>query len=1205
MSNKNYPNSNQSSDSSLTESELNKTSVTKPLPLPLPSRDEVDARRKSAATTPAINTDKSNNNSNNNNDSGDELADLINNIAVATNNGQNETNAKFNLTQKFINFVTKIKSQIYNRPQSILLLITKLSGGVKKLLQLLKTLPSYMVLKINDDFKETSENGNTDNVDKIDNDNNKIKNQNKKQTQINEQPKSETQTTQTTNKTITENATNIVTKNQPDISEISPSPAVDLYGDDNDIYEGFSWQDVLIKAAALAVCALLLIAGYIGFKSIFNAKSSDAIAINNPINPTDKNDTNTPHDNLSNPAKNSNENNAKIAENDSLTNAATNTNLTTNKTENTDYANNNATRKTAPSIDLPNPAIANNKVNPTNNNNQNLTETETNNEKINDITKDANTNANPPNPLAASSIFPTEIPPVTPPVANNPNDTIDIFAAISTPSNVATPLDGGAGDADFPNTPPASHVNLDATPNAPAITPPTENNSPFANILSDSSTSSATPTTSATNNKNTIDNQTQNNNQSDTFDTNKIAREKNAEFNINKQNENHNNEKSDPKSEPLLNEKSSEILNANQNTEMAPLNVVHNDPIFVTNNPPPLQDKSPASLNLDSQDVSNDFAKNISKDNAKNVDKNFDHDVKQDVDKNVSGKNMSAKDSANKDTELNELTSAPMGSLPVTESQPNILSGAESTLRVPSQEHVLESKQDESIVKSEITSDSKSDIKSYSFMDKPEESISVPKNNDSLAIIPDSKIQPRFTKVTPPVSAKSDITLPDMPEIAAMRTLQTVAPNEVTPSIPLADSVKPNSLTASNTTSNSEPGLRIPLELPQSQSQPKTQPQPNENINALISVAQNKADKTASSNLSNLPNLPASSSTDTVASPVLVFENIAANNRNDKSDVATNAVTNADANAATNNATNNVNDAKLFNETNNRVVDVNSASNEILLPYPVNFDGEDAKKLTALLPSKTTGEGEAADVISGDLLLLQDNAPAVIAESNPSYRRLPSSNPAAVQLQNAGNVLHSGAVTQVYREQLDREITRSPENAEMYTVKAGDTYMSICDNYYGTGLLYRALAVHNRNRGAAWIPAEGTQIEIPTADYLKTNYANILAKNNRYNKQNNTKNNATLLTQNNAITTSTATATSTQFNSNAAIQTNQNRLLYTVQKNDSIFKIAQDQLKDTTRWREIIKSNPDKLQSARDLKPGMQIVLPIPASTASDYKKLN
>jgi len=53
---------------------------------------------------------------------------------------------------------------------------------------------------------------------------------------------------------------------------------------------------------------------------------------------------------------------------------------------------------------------------------------------------------------------------------------------------------------------------------------------------------------------------------------------------------------------------------------------------------------------------------------------------------------------------------------------------------------------------------------------------------------------------------------------------------------------------------------------------------------------------------------------------------------------------------------------------------------------------------------------------------------------------------------------------------------------------------------------------------------------------------------------------------------------------------------YTVQEGDTVFRLATDKLKDSTRWREILAMNDDRLQDVRDLRPGMEILLPVEAA---------
>jgi nucleoid-associated protein YgaU len=146
----------------------------------------------------------------------------------------------------------------------------------------------------------------------------------------------------------------------------------------------------------------------------------------------------------------------------------------------------------------------------------------------------------------------------------------------------------------------------------------------------------------------------------------------------------------------------------------------------------------------------------------------------------------------------------------------------------------------------------------------------------------------------------------------------------------------------------------------------------------------------------------------------------------------------------------------------------------------------------------------------------------------------------------------SGERGMTFRSRINSEIKRSPTEMEKYVVQPGDTYMTISDKFYGTSLLYSALAEHNRSLGIGWKPAEGVVIEIPTAEYLQTYY-----------------------------------------NQQRRLASQRPAVRYIVQEGDTIFRLATDKLHDTNRWREIYAMNSDRIQDVRDLKPGMEILLPV------------
>jgi len=144
-----------------------------------------------------------------------------------------------------------------------------------------------------------------------------------------------------------------------------------------------------------------------------------------------------------------------------------------------------------------------------------------------------------------------------------------------------------------------------------------------------------------------------------------------------------------------------------------------------------------------------------------------------------------------------------------------------------------------------------------------------------------------------------------------------------------------------------------------------------------------------------------------------------------------------------------------------------------------------------------------------------------------------------------------------FQSRIASEITRSPSAMETYTVQPGDTYMTISDRFYGTSLLYTALAQHNQQLGIGWRPAEGVVIEIPTAEFLRMHYAEATHRQER------------------------------------RLDSQRPSVRYIVQEGDTIFRLATDRLQDSTRWREIYAMNSDRLQDVRDLRPGMEILLPV------------
>jgi len=173
---------------------------------------------------------------------------------------------------------------------------------------------------------------------------------------------------------------------------------------------------------------------------------------------------------------------------------------------------------------------------------------------------------------------------------------------------------------------------------------------------------------------------------------------------------------------------------------------------------------------------------------------------------------------------------------------------------------------------------------------------------------------------------------------------------------------------------------------------------------------------------------------------------------------------------------------------------------------------------------------------------LENNVPQPVwAEIQPAYRDNQAEGEKGMTFQN----------------RIDSAISRSPSETETYVVQQGDTYMTISDRFYGTSLLYTALAAHNQKLGIGWRPAEGMVVEIPTAEYLRMHYGEVTNRRER------------------------------------RLESQQSAIRYIVQEGDTIFRLATDKLQDSTRWREIYAINSDRIQDVRDLKPGMEILLPV------------
>ena len=230
------------------------------------------------------------------------------------------------------------------------------------------------------------------------------------------------------------------------------------------------------------------------------------------------------------------------------------------------------------------------------------------------------------------------------------------------------------------------------------------------------------------------------------------------------------------------------------------------------------------------------------------------------------------------------------------------------------------------------------------------------------------------------------------------------------------------------------------------------------------------------------------------------------------------------------------------------------------LPIPNEPENPSSNQLLALNPSANA----LADVPG--LPPLQSAPPVVLAVPGPKYQ-LPNDT--------------EGSAT--YRRKA-RTVTSAPD-AKRYVVEPGDTYMTISTRFYETSLLYRALALHNRRLGASWLPEPGTELEIPPSEYLQANYGEVLSGAGERGSL------PVSVRQRSPSPIATAVATT--------LPTARQGIRYVVREGDTVFKIAEERLKDTGRWRDIILWNRDQIQDARDLRPGMEIILPEIVSTSA------
>ncbi|GHT23082.1 hypothetical protein FACS189419_06530 [Planctomycetales bacterium] len=224
---------------------------------------------------------------------------------------------------------------------------------------------------------------------------------------------------------------------------------------------------------------------------------------------------------------------------------------------------------------------------------------------------------------------------------------------------------------------------------------------------------------------------------------------------------------------------------------------------------------------------------------------------------------------------------------------------------------------------------------------------------------------------------------------------------------------------------------------------------------------------------------------------------------------------------------------------------------EALNPNGLGFD---FKAQESLLPQSGENKDAKSAMEMVQNLPSIDEAPrAVIAVPGPKYRTASLDSVSATETESG----------MTFKKRIAAEIQRSPSSVETYVIQQGDTYLTVSDKFFGTSLLYTALAVHNRKLNIGWQPAEGAVIEVPTAEYLQENYAGVINRLERRLDRNET-------------------------------ETAQG-IKYTVKDGDTLLGLAMDKLHNSSRWHDILAMNSDRLSDPRDLRPGMEIILPLAA----------
>ncbi len=143
--------------------------------------------------------------------------------------------------------------------------------------------------------------------------------------------------------------------------------------------------------------------------------------------------------------------------------------------------------------------------------------------------------------------------------------------------------------------------------------------------------------------------------------------------------------------------------------------------------------------------------------------------------------------------------------------------------------------------------------------------------------------------------------------------------------------------------------------------------------------------------------------------------------------------------------------------------------------------------------------------------------------------------------------------------------TTAVEEFEKHVVQEGEGYWSMAQMYLKDGRLFRALFEHNKKQHASYddLPA-GTQVEIPTSEYLVRNYPDHVPSDLKV--------------------------------ASSPGDRNQPGSWYTTQTGDTLFDIAKQKYGQASRYLDILKANRDLLpkesQHMTRLPAGLRLLLP-------------